>query len=298
MIKLTIRQLTALRELARTQSFTEAAARMHTTQSNVSFAVQEAESLLGTRLFERTTKRFQMTSAGEDFLPAVERMLDDLQTGIDNVMARAQLQKGLLAIGATPLLAARRISGLLADYRRDYPHIDIHLEDASTGALTKCLRNRSIEFALGTFSRRESDLNIVSLFEDPLIALAHISIGLPKICAWKDIAQRPLVSIVRNSSVGELIERTVWQVTGQTFQPMLEVHHWSTVMSLAESLQSICIVPAYLWGIADGCTLEKIELEEPRVLRTISVAYLKNRELSPAGEAFLSLLYKVHGISP
>lgn len=291
MIKLTVRQLMALRELARTQSFTEAAARLHTTQSNLSIAVQEAEHLLGTRLFERTTRRFRLTNAGSDFLPVVERILDDLEAGIENVQASAQLQKGVLTIGATPLLSAALVSDLLAEYRRSYPSIDVRLEDTSTAELTRLLRSRSIEFALGTFSRAEADLTVVPLFEDPLVALAHTSLRLPKVCTWSDLGQRPLISIIRNSSVGELIDRTVWKVTGQAYRPMIETHHWSTVISLAESMGGICIVPAYAGKTAAGRSLKKIDLVEPRVIRTISVAYVSTRELSPAGQAFLSSLY-------
>lgn len=290
MSKLSIRQLIAVRELARTQSFTEAAARLHTTQSNVSVALREVESLLGARLFERTTKRFGLTSAGADFVPVVERVLADLQAGIDNVSASARLQKGVLAVGATPLLIATLVSGLIADYRKRYPNIDVRLEDASTAELTRLLRGRSIEFALGTFPRQETDLALEQLFEDPLVALAHTSLPLPGICTWKQISEHPLISIVRSSSVGQLIDSTVWKLTGQTYRPMLEVHYWSTVISLTESLRGICIVPAYAAKTAAVGSLRRIDLVEPTVLRWISVAFMNNRECSPAGQAFLTLL--------
>ena len=106
MIKITIRHLTAVRELARTQSFTQAANRLHTTQSNLSLAIQEAESILGVRLFDRTTKRCRLTDVGAEFLGTVDRVLDDLQTGIDNVDASVRLQRGKLAVGAASLLTS------------------------------------------------------------------------------------------------------------------------------------------------------------------------------------------------
>lgn len=290
MIKLTMRHLQVVRELARTQSFTETATRLHTTQSNVSLALQEVEGLLGTRLFERTTKQFRLTGAGADFVPVVERLLGDLQAGIDNVVASAQLQKGILAIGGTPLLTATLVSELLSDYRRRYPGIALRVEDASTAELARLLRNRSIEFALGTFPAQDPDLSVTPLFDDPLVVLAHASQRLPPACGWSDLANLPLITIVRNSSVGELIEETMRKVTGQAYQPMVELHHWSTVISLAESLAGVCIVPAYAARKAAGAKLKTVDLVEPRVLRTISVAHLRHRELSPAGRAFLELL--------
>jgi hypothetical protein len=52
----------------------------------------------------------------------------------------------------------------------------------------------------------------------------------------------------------------------------------------------MCIVPAYAANTAAIGSLRKIDLVEPTVLRWISVAYLNNRDLSPAGQAFLALL--------
>jgi LysR family transcriptional regulator, carnitine catabolism transcriptional activator len=289
-MKLSIRQLSAVRELARTHSFTEAAARLHTTQSNLSLAIREVESLLGTRLFERTTKRFSLTGAGVDFVPIVERVLDDLQAGVDNVRASARLQKGVLAIGATPLLMATLLAGLIADYRRSHPNIDIRVEDTSTAELTRLLRSRSIEFALGTFPPKETDLAVVPLFDDPLIALAHRSLAMPARCTWKDVAARRLISIVRSSSVGQLVDSTIWKVTGRPYRPMIEAHYWSTVVSLTSSLGGICIVPRYARHVEYGRDLKVVNVGEPQVVRTISVAYMRGRELSPAGQAFLALL--------
>lgn len=289
-MKITMRHLQTVRELARTHSFTEAAARLHTTQSNVSLALREIESLLGTRLFERSTKHFHLTEAGAAFVPVVERMLGDLQAGVDNVVASVRLQKGVLAIGGTPLLTATLLSELLGDYQRRYPSIELRVEDTSTAELTRQLRNRSIELALGTFSTHEADLTVLPLFEDPLVVLAHASRHLPQACTWRDLAQWPLVSIVRSSSVGQLIDDTVRSVTDQPYRPTIELHHWSTVITLTESLAGICIVPDYAARKAAGGPLKKVELLEPRVLRTISVAYLRNRELSAAGKAFLELV--------
>lgn len=289
MSKLTMRQLSAIREVARTQNFTEAALRLNTTQSNISLAIREVEDVLGTRLFERTTKRFRLTNAGSDFVPVVERILDDLQAGVENVHASSQLQKGVLAIGATPLLISTLLCQYVAEYRESHPKIDIRLEDTSSDELTQLLRNRSLEFVIGTFTEKDTDLKVEPLFEEPLTVLAHPATRLSGRCTWRQLLAHPLVSTVRTSTFGQLIDSTVWKVTGRPYRPMLEVRYWTSVISLAESLATACIVPGYASRTMHG-KLKKVQLLEPRVVRTISIAYLIGRELSPAGRAFLQLL--------
>ncbi len=236
------------------------------------------------------TKRFELTAAGADFVPIVERVLEDLQAGMDEVMASAQLRKGTLGVGATPLLMATLVADLLGKFHAAHPAVDIRLEDASTADLVRLLRNRRIEIALGTFVEQADDLSITPLYDVPLVALAHASLGLPARCSWRRIMELPQIALVSGSSTSVIIENTVRKAAGQAFQPVTQAHHWSTVVSLTEALRAVCVVPAYAVSLARGRPLDTIALVDPSVLRTIAVACLKKREVSPAGKAFLSLL--------
>lgn len=290
MIKLTIRHLSALRELARTQSFTQAAARLHTTQSNLSLAVQEAEHMLGARLFNRTTKRCSLTAIGLEFLPVIERVLADLQSGIENVKTQVQLQKGILSLGASALLTTRMIPDLLAVYRRNHPNIDLRIEDTATAEHVKLLRGGHIELALGMYSELDADLEQHPLLKVPLVLFAHNSLQTPKKMPWQKVMDKKLISIIRHSSVGQLIDRTFWQIHGRAYQPAIECHHWATVLSMTEALCGMCIAPANADQGNVYKNLVRIEIVEPIVSRTISIAHLRDHELSPAAQAFLTQL--------
>ena len=76
------RQLRYAIAVAEERHFTRAAARLHVAQSALSHQVAALESELGARLFDRTSRRVTLTSAGEDFvlharevLAATERLL-------------------------------------------------------------------------------------------------------------------------------------------------------------------------------------------------------------------------------
>ena len=286
-IKLTLRQLSALRELARTQNFTQAAVRLHTTQSNLSLAVQEAESLLGAKLFDRSTKHCRLTAVGREFLPVVERVLGDLQWGIDNVQANVQLQKGVLSIGTSALLASGVVAEMLADYRRKHPNIGLRIEDNATAEHVKLLRGGQIELAIGMYSEMDADLVQHKLFDVPLVLFAHKTLKLPEAISWKQLAQRKLVSIVRNSSVGQLIDKTWWQLHERHYQPEIECHHWGSVLAMSQSLKSMCIAPSHAAQKEIYPQLKRIDIIDPVVMRTISISHLRDHELSPAAQAFL-----------
>jgi DNA-binding transcriptional LysR family regulator len=59
-----LRQLTVFVAVAEEASFTRAADRLHMVQSAVSASVRALERDLGTALFDRTTRRVELTDAG------------------------------------------------------------------------------------------------------------------------------------------------------------------------------------------------------------------------------------------
>src|SRR4051812_20995414 len=74
--------------VAEERSFPRAAARLHVVQSGVSAVIKAMERELGARLLERTSKRVELTDAGEALLPRARAALDavrDARDAVDDV---------------------------------------------------------------------------------------------------------------------------------------------------------------------------------------------------------------------
>jgi DNA-binding transcriptional LysR family regulator len=290
MIKLSIKQLSAIRELAVSRSFTVAAVNLHTTQSNLSMTIREAEEIVGLRLFDRTTKQVSPTAAGEVFADSIGRMLDDLDSHIRNLQSLGGLSNGTLPVGVTPLLGSTIVAQAIAEFHEQYPGIAIRMEDAVTNTLVTLLVRREIELAIGTFDGRASEIHMEPLFDDRLVALSHPSLGLAASVAWADLLDKKLIGIGGSSSVGKLIEHTFWNSGKRIVHPAIASQHWLTVMALTSSMKGVCIVPSYACVAGFTNNLVRSELVEPSVSRTISLASIKGRSLSPAAEAFARML--------
>jgi DNA-binding transcriptional LysR family regulator len=72
---LSARQLEAVLALAEYGSFVAAAARLGISQPALTRLLKRLEASLGVRLFERSTRRVQITAAGREFAAVAERML-------------------------------------------------------------------------------------------------------------------------------------------------------------------------------------------------------------------------------
>jgi DNA-binding transcriptional LysR family regulator len=87
-----LRQLRTFVAVAEEGSFTLAADRLHVVQSAVSATIRGLEAELGVRLFDRSTRRIELSDAGRALLPDARRTLAAAALAEDAV---AQVGSGL-----------------------------------------------------------------------------------------------------------------------------------------------------------------------------------------------------------
>ena len=118
-----IRQLRYFVAVARTRHFGRAAEYLHMAQSPLSQAIRQLESQMGAALFERTTRRVDLTPAGEALLVDAERILaavTDAQRRVERVGTGHQ---GVVTIGSTDLMAYRALPRLVRTIARAMPEV-------------------------------------------------------------------------------------------------------------------------------------------------------------------------------
>ncbi|GAA5001537.1 LysR family transcriptional regulator [Actinopolymorpha pittospori] len=142
-----LQQMRYVVAVAETNSFTRAAERCLVVQSALSHQVARLERELGARLFERTSRRVQLTPAGEAFLPAARQCLDAAERAAAEVAAAVGEVRGRLAVGLIPTVAAVDIPSTLRDYRRQYPQVRISLRVGSSDDLIEHVKQGALDVA-------------------------------------------------------------------------------------------------------------------------------------------------------
>lgn len=108
-------------------SFTAAAEQLHLTSSAVSKSVARLEDRLGTRLFERTTRRLALTDAGAAFYRTCVRVLVDLEEAEAVLAAQHSEPVGRLRLDAPATFGRLRVWPLLLQFSRQHPHLRPHV---------------------------------------------------------------------------------------------------------------------------------------------------------------------------
>ena len=292
-MNITLRQLHGFKAVADLGTFTAAAQRLKVAQPALSLNIRDLESELGAKLFDRTTRRVELTAAGREFLQSVDKLIVDLERAVQNTRDLADRKRGRLVVAAPPLLAALIVPGAVADYRKRFPAIEVSVIDAQTNIIVDKVRSGEADCGIGTFAEAEEGIRRQILFEDALMAWcpAQSQCARSSRLAWKDLPAGQLIAMTCDSRIRFLVDQA-YQSIGQTVRPAYEVSHMTTAIMMVEAGLGVAVLPAYVWGFARVFNVVSKVLSEPEVRREVAIIQASGRSLSPAAEAFLTYLGK------
>jgi len=127
---MTMNRLEAMQIFARVAelaSFTRAAETMGLPKASISTAVQQLETLLGTRLLHRTTRKVQMTQDGRAFYERSKDLLADMDELQAMFQQGPQSLRGRLRVDLPSGVARSFVIPRLPEFLRDHPLLELEL---------------------------------------------------------------------------------------------------------------------------------------------------------------------------
>lgn len=113
--------------LSKTQNITKAANELFVTQSSLSKRIQAIEDELGITLLIRSRQGIHFTADGEEVLIHTQRAAAELTAMRQNLEATRGYICGTLNAGVSINYALYRFPKLLAEYRKQFPHVNTHI---------------------------------------------------------------------------------------------------------------------------------------------------------------------------
>ena len=170
-----LRQLRYLDAVARRRSFTQAALDLHIAQSALSQQVGRLERELGVELLHRTTRRVEVTEAGELVLARARRALAETDSVRADLDALRGLVRGTLRLGGVPPVGRVHPAELVAGFSRAHPGVAITVRDDVAFTLLRQLRDGDLDLVIALVDPDALDgLEGVRLLDEELVLIAPL----------------------------------------------------------------------------------------------------------------------------
>jgi DNA-binding transcriptional LysR family regulator len=283
------RQLRAFVALAEQRSFTRAAAECHLSQPAFSAVIVAVEEAVGARLFDRTTRRVELTQEGVLFETSARRLLSDFEASLEHVRGHAEKRHGRVSIAVLPSLAAGWLPDVLATFKQRHPGIELNVSDVLSQPCLDKVKAGTVDFALAASQGQTAELKTEVFCSDRfyLVCRSEHPLMAVKTLRLKHLAGHPFIHMARNSSVRQYLEAALHP---QKLDSLMEVEQLATVMGMVRAGLGVSLVPGLtLFHFRDEALATR-PFKAPGLTRNIFLVRRADRALSTPAQAFYDLV--------
>jgi LysR family transcriptional regulator, transcription activator of glutamate synthase operon len=290
-------EISYLREfmiLAQTGNFIEAADILFTTQSTLSKHIKSLEKEYGVPLFDRTTRKVQLSKFGQILVPEAKQIveLQDNYTAI--LQSSRETNREILTLGSMHAMAQYKITDVLVDFKENHPGSPIHVTLAGHKELKEMLRQHKCELAfIRDRNEFEDDLVKIPFAVDTLVAVLPASHPLAgrKAIPLLILANEDFILIEEHTFLYNLC---IDACKENGFEPKVAMTNdrFENMVELVKKGMGIALLMKQLALYVSSLNIAIVDIT-PSVSSYINLCYLKNLELSDAAKHFVLCTKKI-----
>jgi len=207
-INFDLQQLQAFIAVAERGSFRAAADQIHLSPPALSRRIEKLESIIGTRLFNRTTRQVELTSIGRVFLERARAAIDDLESAILGISDIAVTRSGRVTVACVPSAAIYFLPQVISGFSAKYPSIRIRVIDESMSQTLQSVLAGESDFGIGFMPTLMPEIAFEGIHIDPFVVAMRHDHPLAKRQSvnWSQIESEQLISVARSSGNRQLLD--------------------------------------------------------------------------------------------
>jgi len=247
--RLKVRHLECFLILHDSATLSEAAARMHMSQSAMSHWLADLEAMAGVKLAVRG-RRVELTAAGQALRRLAVRVLGDVTRTHDELGAIADGAVRSIHVGSVAAGISQVVPQAVVAFQRERPEVVVRITEAVLDLLLEGLEKREMDLILGSLDSRayglhlehevlfEDDMAIVTGRRHPLAAQARVD--------WTDLFGYPWAMPPKGTLMRARLDAVLLNRGGAGIRPRVETGSVMAVESLLRQTDCIAAWPASL----------------------------------------------------
>ncbi|MEK4072930.1 LysR family transcriptional regulator [Paenibacillus sp. FSL M7-0656] len=287
-------QLKYFLTVARCEHVTEAAGKLHVTQSSLSKTIQRLEDDLGVPLFDRIGRKLRLNDFGRTFLQRTEKALFELEQGKREIADLSNPDQGTLQLAVT---TASTLPGILREFRKNKPDIQFHVQMVSLENMSRLLHRGEVDFCLSSPPIEGDDIKCQILYDDPIVVavpMGHRYADRSSI-QLTELKDERFVGVKQGYGVRDMVD-SVCQSAGFLPKYVYEGDEPARLTALVEAEIGLAFIPSTARNPHER--IKYLQVEEHQLVREIALLSHKNRYISKAALEFRSLVMDYFSAMP
>ncbi len=290
-----LNQLRAFYYVARHESFTIAAEKLFISQPAVTAQVKLFETQHNLKMFKKSGRNLVLTHAGSMIFNKAKQIFE-LEDQVEQVLEDIiELKQGVLELGCTKAYARHIMPSIISVFHRAHPNIRIVLKEDSSMSMINSLRNFENEVIVVARMDVEDDhIHFIPFSKEEIVAVLPKNHPLTRkrYIEFEDIADEPVIMKGKGSGTRKKVFE-VYEKFGRIPHIFMESNNTGFIIDLVERGEGISFLvqPSVDQQVKEGKIAVRY-IKNMHIYLDVSFGYLKNVPLSPAANAFYSVVKK------
>jgi len=284
--------------VAEHKSFRQAADASHRSQSAVTTQIKQLELQLGVTLFHRTTRQVSLTAEGRQLLESTRRAMSEVELGLRLIQESVDLKHGRIFLSCSTTVASTRLAPILALFEKDYPGVEVYVNELTSRDMFDTVRNESVDFGIGpVVEAPEFDFeeilveNLYALVPRKFMPDATVSVALAR------LAEMPLLLLNPATALRSTLDDAA-RAQGLELRMKFQFSQAQTLVSMANAGLGVAILPELVVPEASHPDTHTLLIDSPLLTRKVGLVTLKGRSLSPAAARLTQIVRERIGCPP
>jgi DNA-binding transcriptional LysR family regulator len=286
-----VRGLEVFLSVAKHLNFTRAGEEVHLSQPSVSVRIRQLERDLGSKLFEQLGKRIALTEAGQLLLPYAIRVMAAMDDALHAIDELKGLERGSLRIGASTTPGMYLIPRTIAQFKRQYPKIDVHLAVKDTRQIEEGVIRNEFDFGFVGGHLAGDEVDVVTWIIDHLVLVVpsnHV-LARKKLVKVADLRKERFILREPGSATRAAVVNHL-QKSDLKVETIMEMENPESVKKAVQSGLGIAFISKFAVETElKAKSLVAVRVKGLDINRELKIVYRKDKHLGRAAQTFIEM---------